>query len=206
MDKERTEWTEIDKLSDLTRWADVPPNFKPEYVMEGTEPLGGEIGRAVFENGKLAYIHSDEVPPEDREEAVAWDAGRFENLFIPFPHPFEKGDIVCHMTSTIYGWGVVATSHKKSMAQMKVAADKPDAGFRDGCLRVYFPQEGKLMFDDVSPIFLDKVENLREDDKNDALLLSLSKMLKGKRTLDQFLNDYDMKAALYWAKTRGDFY
>ena len=122
------------------------------------------------------------------------DPKRFENAFIPLPHPFKNGDLVSMMGYDGIKYGVVEDSPERYEQFInRVKRGELFADFSDASITVDFiDEDGDFQHSHISPIFLEKVEwkSLPQSD-NKTLLRYAMDLAMGEGALDFFLAMYE---------------
>ena len=88
-----------------------------------------------------------------------WGVSRFERRFVPFPNPFNEGDIVSFVGGTLPG--IVSTSQKE-WSSLVAEAEAPSSvlDFADAsiCVQFYSKSTGHFEHSHVHPIYLERLE------------------------------------------------
>ena len=141
-------------------------------------------------DGVLQFFWSTEIERTDEEHLKrSYDPESYENAFIPFPNPFEMGDIVQVVGEK--GPGIVSTSQ----LEWQKFLERVEAGlyvdFSDASIIVDFLQDnGTIMHGHICPVYLERYQpNKGDDDYN--LLIAGQAVLRGQCDLDWFTHCYD---------------
>ena len=161
--------------------------------VERREYDGGDVGNATYEGKICRYYYVRGVSFDKRRNTDETDPERFENLFIPLPHPFDRGDLVSMKRGDREVYGIVEESREDWERFLKRVEDGLFADFYDASITVDFMNEkGDFMHDHICPMYLEKVdwESLPSSEDKEYLRYAMD-LAKGQGTLDFFLLAYE---------------
>ena len=105
------------------------------------------------------YTYNKECSQEEWDAVNDWGVSRFESRFVPFPNPFNEGDIVSFVGGTLSG--IVSTSQKEWASLVaEAAAPSSVLDFADAsiCVQFYSKSTGHFEHSHVQPIYLERLE------------------------------------------------
>lgn len=156
---------------------------------------GESVGSVVYENGKKWHSYSSEISLEDMNLIDQTGLCRFEELFLPLPQPFDKGDCVKLVDEEKIG---IVESSKEEWDKLVKEYGSDNNSKTDGLngedtLKVVFLEgDGHFSHDHISPIYLERVDidsisyNLNRD-----VLSYASGVIRGDGGLESFLMFYE---------------
>ena len=149
------------------------------------------IGAASYKHGRMSSFWCMCSTIEEEDAVNEYDVNRFENLFIPWIHPFEEGDIV-YSTDYPSVYGIVDTSQDSWKDFLERVKNGLYVDYIDASLTVQFLMEdGHFSHNHISPIYLEKVEmdTIKDSDMKE-LLRQAAWMVQGDMSLDYFCDTY----------------
>lgn len=200
------------QLADLRTDLIIPqgrfnPRLCPDAQTEELPYDGSSVGWYRCDaDGNILRCWSGEIPREEKDRVEDWGERRFEDRFIPFPNPFDLGQLV-RMVGDPEQVGVVETSDSDWLDFLARVKERPRAeDFSDASIQVEFLSEnGHFGHDHICPLFLEPAE-LEESDERKPLLEAASRLVAGTGALDEFLWYYrDYGAALEIKKLQRRF-
>ena len=134
--------------------------------MKGDKPAeeipycGASVAEYTYnKDGSIISYWSEECSQEEWDAVNDWGVSRFESRFVPFPNPFNEGDIVSFVGSTLPG--IVSTSQKEwSSLVAEASAPSSVLDFADAsiCVQFYSKSTGHFEHSHVQPIYLERLE------------------------------------------------
>ena len=164
-----------------------------EFAVYKEEYDGSDIGSARYKNGKRKSFWTNEMTPEEMKTVDEFDIDRFENQFIPWPNPFDTGDIVRVISENEESIGIVNTGKDDYNELLERVREGLYVDYSDASLTVEFLcEDGSFSHDHPSPINLERVDvdSIEPVGKRD-LLKYASDLVKGEGSLDYVMILYD---------------
>lgn len=162
------------------------------------ENFGRSVGSASYQaDGRLTHFYSLELEQTvDARTKVEHDYSpkRFTNAYIPYPNPYERGDVVFFAARR--GQlrelpGIVETSREEWRKYQERIRSGLNVDQSDASLTVeWLHEDGKIWHSHNAPVFLEKLESEKDKPWHD-LVQAASALLKGNGSLDWFLHCYE---------------
>lgn len=136
------------------------PRLKGDKPAEEIPYCGASVAEYTYnEDGSIISYWSEECSQEEWDAVNDWGVSRFERRFVPFPNPFNEGDIVSFVGGTLPG--IVSTSQKE-WSSLVAEAEAPSSvlDFADAsiCVQFYSKSTGHFEYSHVHPIYLERLE------------------------------------------------
>ena len=171
------------------------PHFDKEAEIERHQPddYGDELGTILYdEEGNITYFYVKDTSMNNSSDAELLETiykDNFENVYMFLEHPFEIGDIVKDLKYNKVG--IVEISKQDYDVFSKKVKDGLYADdFDCGSIVSYLYDDGHFSHQHPLPIFLEKYEPDKEDEKYELLTLA-SDLLKHEISLDFFTDVYE---------------
>ena len=136
------------------------PRLKGDKPAEEIPYCGASVAEYTYnKDGSIISYWSEECSQEEWDAVNDWGVSRFESRFVPFPNPFNEGDIVSFVGSTLPG--IVSTSQKEwSSLVAEASAPSSVLDFADAsiCVQFYSKLTGHFEHSHVQPIYLERLE------------------------------------------------
>lgn len=148
------------------------------YICLESPYHGGPVAEYWYDkNGALQMFWSHEITREEWKEMELWNEARFEERFLPLPNPFQRGDIVCWVTSP-EKMGVVETSHEDWQDMLTGKRRTPRDFFGASVVVEFLEEDGTFAASHVPLIYLERA-TLDKTDARKPLLEAAIWLLRG---------------------------